>query len=251
MYSSLVRSVAEWQSVRGLIEREANNCEIARITGIPRTTIREWRRHRDESWRPACECPVCGDGILERHSYAHLLGLYLGDGCISRHRREVFRLRITLDTRYPGVIEECVKAIAAVRGGGKANRTKKRGCVEVASYWKHWPCLFPQHGPGRKHWRTIALAPWQTPIAEAHAGALLRGLIQSDGCRVSNRVRVNGKTYVYPRYHFKNFSDDIRGIFCKACKALGVRWTQSDRVTLAVSRRADVALLDRYVGAKQ
>ncbi|MBB4855083.1 hypothetical protein HNP40_002475 [Mycobacteroides chelonae] len=24
-------------------------------------------------------------------------------------------------------------------------------CVDVAMYSKHWPCLFPQHGPGRKH----------------------------------------------------------------------------------------------------
>ena len=26
---------------------------------------------------------------------------------------------------------------------------------------KHWPCLFPQHGPGRKHTRKIELEQWQ------------------------------------------------------------------------------------------
>jgi hypothetical protein len=171
VYSRLVRSVAEWRSVRALFERETSNTQIARITGIPRTTVRYWRRDRNEAWRLPRDCPVCGDGSLERQSYAHLLGLYLGDGCISRHRRDVFKLRITLDTRYPGVIEECLRAIAAVKGNGRAHRTERRGCVEVASYWKHWPCLFPQHGSGVKHRRGIALAPWQTSIAEAQAGS--------------------------------------------------------------------------------
>jgi hypothetical protein len=53
----------------------------------------------------------------------------------------------------------------------KISRTPKIGCTEVASYSKHWPCLFPQHGPGRKHagssmspgsrnWSTSTHAPW-------------------------------------------------------------------------------------------
>ena len=42
-----------------------------------------------------------------RHSYVHLLGLYLGDGCISSHPRGVYRLRIALDMRYPRIVEEC------------------------------------------------------------------------------------------------------------------------------------------------
>jgi hypothetical protein len=45
-------------------------------------------------------------------------------------------------------------------GRGVSNsvgRTAKIGCTEVASYSKHWICLFPQHGPGRKHDRRIEL----------------------------------------------------------------------------------------------
>jgi hypothetical protein len=44
----------------------------------------------------------------------YLLGLYLGDGCISAHPRGVYRLRITLDLRYPGIVEECEAALRAV-----------------------------------------------------------------------------------------------------------------------------------------
>jgi hypothetical protein len=48
--------------------------------------------------------------------------------------------------------------------------------------------MFPQHGPGRKHLRRILLAAWQRRMAVRHPGALLRGLIQSDGSRFLNRV---------------------------------------------------------------
>ena len=43
---------------------------------------------------------------------------------------------------------------------------------------------FPQHGPGRKHLRSIVLADWQLELTHAHPGSLVRGLIDSDGCRV-------------------------------------------------------------------
>lgn len=48
-----------------------------------------------------------------------------------------------------------------------------------------WSCLFPQHGPGRKHARPIVLADWQQEIVCEHPGRFLRGLIHSDGWRRS------------------------------------------------------------------
>ncbi len=39
--------------------------------------------------------------------------------------------------------------------------------VVVQSSWKHWPCLFPQHGPGRKHEWLIALEDWQAEVIQA------------------------------------------------------------------------------------
>ena len=32
---------------------------------------------------------------------------------------------------------------------------------EVHAYSRAWPCLFPQHGPGKKHLREIRLVAWQ------------------------------------------------------------------------------------------
>jgi hypothetical protein len=129
----------------------------------------------------------------------------------------------------------------------KVSRSRKQGCTEVASYSKHWPCLFPQHGPGRKHERRIELTPWQQELVDLDPRPLIRGLLHSDGCRVLNWV--NGTPY--PRYHFTNVSADIRGIFGQACDQLGIEWRPNNRWTLSVARRGSVALLDQFVGPKR
>ena len=49
---------------------------------------------------------------------------------------------------------------------------------------------------------------------------------------------------------FSNNSDDIRRLFTDACERLNVRWTQTRRYVVAVSRRDDVALLDTFIGPK-
>ena len=123
--------------------------------------------------------------------------------------------------------------------------------MNVDSGWKCWPCLFPQHGRGRKHHRAIELAAWQREIVDAQPGFFLRGLIHTDGWRGVNRVRVKGHDYEYPRYQFSNRSDDIRRLFCEACDCLGIEWRPWTRYHVSVARRASVAVLDRYVGPKR
>jgi hypothetical protein len=126
----------------------------------------------------------------------------------------------------------------------------RAGYAEVGSFSKHWPCLLPQHGPGRKHERRIVLADWQREICDREPERLLRGLIHSDGCRVINRVWGAGKRYAYVRYEFTNHSADIRGIFCQYCDALGIAWRQMKPNDISVARREAVAKLDEFIGPK-
>ena len=132
--------------------------------------------------------------------------------------------------------------------------TKGIGCVAIGASWKHWIHLFPQHGPGLKWLRRIVLEPWQRALVDAYPAQLLRGLVHSDGCRSLNTVRrrwSGGQAeYAYPRYFFSNASDDIRSIFTGLCDTLGVGWTQTNARNIAVSRRADVVFLDRFIGPK-
>jgi hypothetical protein len=226
--------------------------QASRRLNIPRATVRDWfAGHLPEvATRTGGSCARCGGAAhpLDRvdRQYAYLLGLYLGDGCVSAHHRGVFKLRVFLDVRYPGIIAECRTAMRAVLPPGRATGVvSKRGCVEVYSFWKGWPCLLPQHGEGMKHTRPIVLAEWQQTVADRHPDALLRGLIHSDGCRFIS----TGTNWRSPRYSFSNRSDDIRRIFCEACARLGLRWTTAPR-TVYVSRRADVAVLDTFIGPK-
>jgi hypothetical protein len=116
--------------------------------------------------------------------YCYLLGLYLGDGCVSRCRR-VWRLRISLDKKYPEIIDRCRAAIDQLMPGQHASiAPQPKGCVVVSLYSKHWPCLLPQHGPGRKHLRPIRLEAWQELLVKQATEEFIRGLIDSDGCRV-------------------------------------------------------------------
>lgn len=133
-------------------------------------------------------------------------------------------------------------------------RPTKSNCHVVSAYSKAWPCLFPQHGSGPKHGRPIFLAEWQQEIAETWPDQLIKGLIQSDGCRFVNAGR-NG--WRQPRYAFSNVSTGNTSIFCSACDCLGLRWSasfpsrESAAVAIYVSRKADVAKLDQFVGPKR
>lgn len=240
-----MRTRREFEAARRLIEQGLGASAIARATGIPRGTIRYWQQGSPQRFLRGT-CPRCDGRDANRVDYAYLLGLYLGDGHLSRLRRGVYRLRISLDARYPGIVAECARAMANVAAPRRVHQQRAPGCIVVGAYWSHWPCLFPQHGPGPKHLRPIILAPWQLEIVTALPGPLLRGLIHSDGSRVPNRV--NGRVYV--RYHFSNRSPGIREIFRQACLDHGVHVTASSWKELSVARRADVARLDQFVGPK-
>jgi hypothetical protein len=243
-----VHSEATVSTVLGLVASGLNDCEISRTTGLPRSTVRDWRVGKVPT-RDRGRCEICDGGrpILPETAYAYLLGMYLGDGCISRHPR-AFRLRITLDSKYPGIIDECAAALRAIRPNHPVwIGTHGRGCAEVSMYFGHWPCFFPQHGPGRKHHRVIELVPWQTAIVAGNHKALIRGLIHSDGCRVV----ANDRGVESIRYHFSNLSDGVRKIYTESLDALGIPWTQPSHRDIAVYRKRATEFLDEFVGPKQ
>jgi hypothetical protein len=132
----------------------------------------------------------------------------------------------------------------------KVHTVRRGGCIVVQSSSNHWPCFFPQHGPGKKHDRPIRLADWQQELLKERTGHFLRGLFHSDGCRVTNRVTRNGKTYEYPRYMFANESVDIMKLCQESLNRLGVEWRMCRPNLLSVARRGAVAELDRHVGPK-
>ena len=133
-----------------LVAEGLNDCEVSRRTGISRRTILDWRHGRapHASWTR-----VAARGPCPR--------------CES------------------GPLDEPAYSSYSLSIGATAGSREILAPTDCAS-WQHWPCLFPQHGPGRKHHRSIVLDDWQNRIVGSDPRQLLRGLIHSDGCRTIN-----------------------------------------------------------------
>jgi transcriptional regulator with XRE-family HTH domain len=248
------RPQSEVIRVRQLVKTGLSDYEIARRTGVPRSTVLNWRHGRRSDKRDSCD--RCGAihtlEALDRAAYSYLLAQYLGDGCLWQSARTGTRLlRISSDAQYTGIIAECCRAIVVIRGRPPYVRYHQdKRLATITSYWRGWPCLFPQHGPGRKHHRPIFLAPWQQEIVDAEPEMFLRGLIHSDGWRGMNRVHVKGRDYEYPRYQFSNRSEDIKRMFTDTCDRLGIAWRPWGPYHISVARRASVSRLDEFIGPK-
>ena len=140
-------------------------------------TVRDWLTRgklRGRSYHRVGSCSVCGH---ERHDFAtlpipeytYLLGIYLGDGCISTIARRGFTCCGSSKTcgiriyrrlgreRSDGHAKELGNVQYYVGGGN---------CSSIISSSKAWPCLLPQHGAGRKHLRPIHLTDWQQELVD-------------------------------------------------------------------------------------
>jgi hypothetical protein len=102
----------------GMLDREN-----AALHGVSIKTIRRWRRDYQRRGKPRGQahtqapCPRCADGPLDLPSYAELFGWYLGDGHITRQRREVFALHIFDDVRYTGLNNHVMDLMRTVKPG--------------------------------------------------------------------------------------------------------------------------------------
>ncbi|RKT18495.1 hypothetical protein BX285_2918 [Streptomyces sp. 1114.5] len=233
------------QAVR-LIRGGAGTAETARRLRVPVGTV-SWWKHRDLAergelpGRKRSPCAHCYGDDLNPPAYSYLLGLYLGDGHISHPKQHrTASLFIPCDDNWPGIMDAAETAMRQVFPTLTPCRVRRPGAHNIKVYSKHLTCYFPQHGPGKKHER-------------------LRGLIHSDGCRITNwATRTVGgvtKRYEYPRYFFTNTSTDIIGLFTATLDAVGVRWKASiprptGQVNISVARKDSVALMDAHIGPK-
>jgi hypothetical protein len=238
-----------------------NVSDIARRTGVARTTVRDIRAAQGcPERRPLC--PRCWRPrrqlSLTESDYAELLGLYLGDGYLSPMAR-TFSLRLFLDARHALVVREAGELLRRCFPEnlvGHLRKGPRRSTSVVWVYSRHLPCLFPQHGPGKKHERDLILESWQWNCVLAAPWSFLRGCIRSDGCVYVNRTG----PYSYLSYDFANRSLDLLELFARACALVGVEcrlYAPSTRGgkpragSVRICRRASVRLLEQHVGGKR
>jgi hypothetical protein len=235
----------------GELTRGASLRSVSVAAGASRSTLRSWLACPDPRMRPS-GCPSCSDASFPPlPEYLYLLGMYLGDGCIS-HAPRTTALRIACDDHWPAVMAECYQAVGVV-SKRPVYRVAGIGCTYVTTLWKHWPCLFPQHGPGVKHcdrssWLTATRARNCGPAAVDPWPAALGRLPDCE--HRASATTTGTRTYTYPRYFFSNEGSDIRGIFSAALDLLDIAWRHNRHNSISVARRDAVAALDEFVGPK-
>lgn len=249
MHSPAVREHA-----LALIRSGLNDCQVARRTGIARTTIRDWRRPRyqpRDSGYQRVICPRCWTPSppmsFEFGDYAELLGLYLGDGYVV-HLARTCKFRLFLDSRHAAIVHESRDLLArCFRHNAVGTAFGHEGRMTILSvHSSHMPCIFPQHGPGMKHLRQIVLEDWQDEIIAREPWRFLKGCIRSDGCSFINRTG----PYEYLSYQFSNHSSDIIGLFCETCDGVGLEYRRYARA-VRINRRPSVARLKDKIGVKR
>lgn len=230
---------------------------IGRELDVHKDTVRYWLRAAkpriDHSRCPGCGEPLPSPVRVTGPSYAFLLFAYLGDGAIVRVQPEKrsLRLTITLDDAYPDLQRAVLGVVEFTFPGANARLVNRAtGCQDVLVHHTHLACVFPQHGPGRKHHRRIALEPWQWEHVRAHPWEALRGAIYTDGCVCENRMTIRGRRYSYTTYDFSNRSDDILGIVRDVAEHVDLRPKRNGH-GIRWARRPDVAQLQEHVGTKE
>jgi hypothetical protein len=249
-----------------LVAQGINDCEISRRIGVPRGTIRDWRRPTYVRRNPEIlreTCPRCWRAAkpmrFAPEDYTELIGLYLGDGYISEGPRTQ-RLRLSLDAKYPKMNGEiglllgrCFpdNVVGMVKPGPTGWSDRSNTLIVFSIYSGHLGCLFPQHGPGRKHERSIHLEPWQIALLDRAPWGFIRGCIRSDGCAFINRTG----PYEYLSYEFSNRSKDIIDLFLHACDRASVftrvNGSNEGGWSVRINRRESVALMLEHVGIKE
>jgi hypothetical protein len=133
MYPRVTVDMVLRLSAIGILDREN-----ARICDVSIASIRNWRSGRRHAvTERQRQCPRCNGRDMDESAYAYLLGLYLGDGYISRGRRDVFALEIACCDDWPGLMAAARRAMSDVMPASSVFYVHQQGCTMVKSTSKH------------------------------------------------------------------------------------------------------------------
>lgn len=223
-------SLSQVKEIHQLKENGRNNSQISRELKIDRSIVRKYVNLTMEQVKDsfnkipsATDIPI--DPIaysdIEKLSYAYILGMYFGDGVISKLAR-TYKIRIYLNSLTD--IKEQQRTLTTLnrvllnRNKIGIYKQKFANCVEIIASSTQLPHLFPQHGAGKKYNRPIELVEWQENILENYSEYFLAGLFDSDGCAYIQ----TGTNLTY--YQFTNKSKDILNLFTYYLEKHNIQW---------------------------
>lgn len=254
-----MRSKEEYEKVIELHKKGINNVQISKITNIPRPTVVGWvngkinvsKNKKNVEFDPE---KYIKDNNLEKE-YSYILGLYLGDGYISKQSR-TFKMRICLDIKYDNLNLFAIQKLSTLFPNNKPHVLKLKNKITnlfnqiiLSIHNNNLNLLFPQYGVGKKHLREIKLTKWQTDIIDYKY--LLLGFFHSDGCYYYNKT---SKSF---SYSFTNFSTDIINIYKQCCEKNNLSFfvTKANakngiKYQVVVGRKKDVEIFNNIFGTK-
>lgn len=256
-----MRTTEEYDKILTLHHQGYNCSQISRKINIPRTTIRDYitninqpniMRMRKISNNNILEKIINQNDLELRKEYSYLLGIFLGDGCLSKMNKGVYRIRITLDAKYPGIINKVKTCVSTVMPNNKTSLVKRYveeylSCVDVSCYSKDWVNLFPFYQPGYKWKYKIQLTDWQKSVVENYPKEFWLGLFHSDGSRYK---QTNANKYYY---QFAQKSEDITNLFMWCSNLLGIKYGITKNKTtnrIQIYNKDSIIFLDTFAGSK-
>lgn len=205
------------------IDDGAKKKTLSNIYNIPRGTICYWYKNKDEIKDEIKDFDLNEYLKNKKSEYSYILGVYLGDGTISKIKRG-YKLRIFLDSKYYNIVEESVKNLKLLFPNNKVNVHKELCNMYIITLYSNLlPKLFPQFGKGLKHKRNIILDKFQ--LENIDNIQLIKGLFHSDGSLYKAKIRIYEKFF----YNFTNMSKDIIDIYCKALNNIGIYYNLNQK----------------------
>jgi DNA-binding transcriptional regulator WhiA len=229
-----------------------NKCQLSRDYNISRGTIRYWIDNQDKIFNNEYYKYNKKDKPIEtiiqeiknkKEIYSYILGLYLGDGCISESKMS-YKLRIAQDNKYPQLIE-IIKEKLNSFFTNNVFVCNPKGCKQISIHDKNLPLYFPQHAAGKKHNRKIELVDYQRENLDYKE--FLKGLWVTDG---SFYKTARG----YEAYNFTNKSTDIIALFEECLNNFGIKYRKRMKKNevwiVEITKKSEVVKMKEIVGMK-
>lgn len=121
--------------------------------------------------------------IEKSASLAYIVGVALGDGNLSCSNGRAIRLRISCDTKYPGIIKDIMTNLKIIFPSNKVSLCKHSSvnCIDVSVYSNKLDEFIPwKVGAGTKIDQQAHVPDWIT-LNKDFSISCLRGLLQTDG----------------------------------------------------------------------
>lgn len=227
------------------IDNGAKKKTLSKKYNIPRGTLSYW--YKKDKIEPEFKIDLNEYLKDKKQEYSYILGIYLGDGTISRISGG-YKIRIFLDSVYYNIVEECSNNLKILFPKNKVSIHKEKCNMYIITLYSNLlPKLFPQFGKGLKHNRNIILEKFQ--LDNINNIQLIKGLFHSDGSLYKAKI---GK-YEYFFYNFTNMSKDIIDIYCDALSDMNIKYKlnfNSDVYRVNIYKKVDFAKLYYLIGTK-